>query len=542
MRKALAASTFAALTVALAAFTGAALAGNGHGNDGGGWSSDRQAGQAEQPQPASQPQQPASAPQQEQQPASQGWSKQDAKQSSGDGRHDDRQAPAGQPAPAAGDSQGVKPASDTRKDTHERADSGKTKRYGNGQTAGEIATARGAAGSTVLHGPGNSQPHKVLACGGKHEVDVHALKSASRAACAGEVKAATFEKKAKGEGSHKTDEAPAAATATVCAKTVTVAVPSGVWHRSGSRYVRGEGERGDDELVVSAPTSQTVVVADACKRSVESVRATAFQLAVEHCGHKRTAAVAAARIAQTQQQNPCTKTVTVTVPAGIWHRTGSDSNAYVRVGAAERSAHWTKHDDDLVVAQPTTQTVVLDDACGKSSEQLEAAALQRAVVKCGERVPAVTPAIAQAPAAAPAPAETPAAPVAPAVQGEAPAAVVPQAGTPAAAAIAPAAGGVAAATASETPTSTPETAAPATAAPATAASAPGRGGVLGAQATIAPKAIAPNAQSNGVLGTTARVASKQLPFTGVALWIFVLGAAVLLTAGFTLRRSARGSL
>jgi hypothetical protein len=311
--------------------------------------------------------------------------------------------------------------------------------------------------------------------------------------------------------------------------------------------VRGEGGRGDEELVVSAPSSQTVVVADACKRSEADVRAAAFQLAVEKCGHKRTAAVAAAQVAQ-PQQNPCTKTVTVTVPAGLWHRTGSDSNAYVRVGADERSAHWTKHDDDLVVAQPTTQTVVLTDACGKSSEQVEAAALQRAVVKCGERVPAVTPANAQAPAAAVAPAavETPAAPVAPAtpvVPSETPAAVVPPAETPAPAiapAVTPAAAGVAAATASEVPASTPAT--PAAAAPATGASAPAEGGVLGAQATIAPKAIAPPAQSHGVLGTTARVASTQLPFTGVALWIFVLGAAVLLTAGFTLRRSARGTL
>jgi hypothetical protein len=35
----------------------------------------------------------------------------------------------------------------------------------------------GAAPSTVLHGPGNSQPHKAAPCSGGHEVDVHALKA-----------------------------------------------------------------------------------------------------------------------------------------------------------------------------------------------------------------------------------------------------------------------------------------------------------------------------------------------------------------------------
>ena len=73
---------------------------------------------------------------------------------------------------------GVKPSNDTAHDTHAPASSDQTKLYGNGKTAGQIAIGNGAAPSTVLHGPGNSQPHKASPCaGGHHEVDVHALKA-----------------------------------------------------------------------------------------------------------------------------------------------------------------------------------------------------------------------------------------------------------------------------------------------------------------------------------------------------------------------------
>jgi hypothetical protein len=73
--------------------------------------------------------------------------------------------------------QGVKPWNDTAHETRAAASSTKTKLYGNGQTAGQIAIKNGASPSTVLHGPGNSQPHKAAPCSGGHEVDVHALKS-----------------------------------------------------------------------------------------------------------------------------------------------------------------------------------------------------------------------------------------------------------------------------------------------------------------------------------------------------------------------------
>jgi len=89
--------------------------------------------------------------------------------------------------PAAAPQAGVKPSSDTAPhDTHAAASSDQTKLYGNGKTAGQIAIGNGAAPSTVLHGPGNSQPHKAAPCSGRHEVDVHALKGKRGRSCGSE--------------------------------------------------------------------------------------------------------------------------------------------------------------------------------------------------------------------------------------------------------------------------------------------------------------------------------------------------------------------
>jgi hypothetical protein len=88
----------------------------------------------------------------------------------------DQSAPAGE---------GVKPSNETAHDTHAEAQSNQTKQYGNGQTAGQIAMNNGASGKTVLHGPGNSQPHKAAPCAGGHEVDVHALKGRRAGSCGG---------------------------------------------------------------------------------------------------------------------------------------------------------------------------------------------------------------------------------------------------------------------------------------------------------------------------------------------------------------------
>jgi hypothetical protein len=79
--------------------------------------------------------------------------------------------------------EGVKPANDTAHDTHAAASSDETKLYGSGKTAGQIAMQNGAAGTTRLHGPGNSQPHKASPCSGGHEVDVHALKGKRQGSC-----------------------------------------------------------------------------------------------------------------------------------------------------------------------------------------------------------------------------------------------------------------------------------------------------------------------------------------------------------------------
>src|SRR3954449_4278759 len=92
----------------------------------------------------------------------------------------------GAAAPSApANASGVKPSNVTSHDTHAEAQSGKTKQYGNGQTAGQIAEKNGAQGTAVLHGPGNSQPHKLAPCSGGHEVDVHALKSHRSGTCSG---------------------------------------------------------------------------------------------------------------------------------------------------------------------------------------------------------------------------------------------------------------------------------------------------------------------------------------------------------------------
>jgi hypothetical protein len=98
-----------------------------------------------------------------------------------------QQAAAAAAQPTTSDnSTGVKPSSTTSHNTTAPAGSNKTKQYGNGQTAGQIAIKNGADPSTPLYGPGNSQPHKVAVCsknGKTHYVDVHALKSHQAGPC-----------------------------------------------------------------------------------------------------------------------------------------------------------------------------------------------------------------------------------------------------------------------------------------------------------------------------------------------------------------------
>ncbi len=84
-------------------------------------------------------------------------------------------------------STGVKPSSTTQHHTNAPAGSNRTKLYGKGKTAGQIAMNGGASADTNLYGPGNSQPHKVSVCsknGKSHYVDVHVLKAHHGASCA----------------------------------------------------------------------------------------------------------------------------------------------------------------------------------------------------------------------------------------------------------------------------------------------------------------------------------------------------------------------
>ena len=95
--------------------------------------------------------------------------------------HATTSTPSASPTTAAG----VKPSSATTVTAHNTwaaASSTKTKLYGNGRTAGQIAQQYGAGASAMLYGPGNSQPHKT-GCG-THQVDVHALKAHGGSACA----------------------------------------------------------------------------------------------------------------------------------------------------------------------------------------------------------------------------------------------------------------------------------------------------------------------------------------------------------------------
>ena len=154
---------------------GAAQAGNGHGN-GNGNGNDNSG--APPPGQSASPGNPAEAPGQAKKDGDQ---QPDVKQT---GQDKKAPAPAEETPPTAPpSSDGVKPSNSTAKNTNASAGSNKTKKYGNGKTAGQIAMQHGYPASGNLHGPGNSQPHKVVTCGHRHGVDVHALKSHPAKGC-----------------------------------------------------------------------------------------------------------------------------------------------------------------------------------------------------------------------------------------------------------------------------------------------------------------------------------------------------------------------
>jgi hypothetical protein len=143
------------LALGIAAFTGSALAGNGNGNG---------AGTAATPAPAA-AEQAANGPGNSENAPGQAKKGTATTKSQGGGSE------------IQTSTAGVKPsdATTSSKDTFAPATSNQTKLYGNGQTAGQIAVQAGYTG--MLHGPGNSQPHKAALCPGHPEVDVHALKA-----------------------------------------------------------------------------------------------------------------------------------------------------------------------------------------------------------------------------------------------------------------------------------------------------------------------------------------------------------------------------
>jgi hypothetical protein len=226
-----AAVLYAALTLALAAFAGTALAGNnGNGNgDGNGGNSANAPGQQDQ---AAAAPAPAAAPA--------------AAQPS---------TPAPAAAPAHGNSTnapghtkhestaGVKPTSTTAHGQHNTtapASSNQTKLYGNGKTAGQIATASGH-GDAILYGPGNSQPHKAKDCRG-HYVDVHALKAQDKQ-CAPAQTQGTQETQST-QQTQQSSVAPCVAT-----KTITEQASGGVEH-----FI---GPKGSGRFVVIHPSTNS---------------------------------------------------------------------------------------------------------------------------------------------------------------------------------------------------------------------------------------------------------------------------------------------
>ena len=198
-----------ALALALAAFTGTAVAGNGNGGSAPG-NSGSAPGQQKQD-PAAQPQPAPAAQPAPAQPA--------AKTAPGQAKKSSTATGTSQP--------GVKPSNITKKNTHTTvgANPDVSKRYGNGETAAQIAASRGAKPDTALYGPGNSQPHKVATC--KHPlhgkgggVDVHAVKSYDTAACASAPATAQPQQQSS--------------QATVCGQTVqTTSSVVGMMHKDG---------------------------------------------------------------------------------------------------------------------------------------------------------------------------------------------------------------------------------------------------------------------------------------------------------------------
>jgi hypothetical protein len=181
------------LALGIAAFTGSALAGNGNGNGKGSAKADTQTAPATESASQAAAGNSANAP---------GQLKQDSvsTEAAGGGSADQNAGAEAGAKPTSATAKGNKPTSCTTgggtgssatctsssstaatAQTATKPDA--SKRYGNSQTAAQIANSRGAPAGTEVYGPGNSQPHKVLDCKRNHFVDVHAVKSYSTTSC-----------------------------------------------------------------------------------------------------------------------------------------------------------------------------------------------------------------------------------------------------------------------------------------------------------------------------------------------------------------------
>ncbi|MGZ4388953.1 MAG: hypothetical protein ACXVZL_06190 [Gaiellaceae bacterium] len=449
MKKSIAALFVIALTLALALFTGTALAG---GNHGGGH--DGTAG--------SQPQQ--SQPAQQDSHAS----KQDSTvQTGGDNSH------------------GVKPSSATNAnpghDTHATAGSGYTKQYGNGKTAGQIAEQNGAKPDTVLHGPGNSQPHKVALCPGGHERDVHALKGGTGSCAPAEqhvehaVKQVEHVQKPVEHVSSETKSVSHETKSSenekvyICHATGSSTNPYVLIHVSKHAEWAHTHHQGDRDVVLGSTLSSGTTCPAAPAAPTQAV-----------AGEQKT------------EEQVCTQQQQVQVATGVKHFIGpKGSGRFVIIHPSTNSAHYeNKHPDEIVWETRTIDVKVPCPAAPAAASTPPAVVTPQAPQT---QAPVVAP-------ATPAPLQTPA-PVAAPTGGVAGA----QASVPASQSSAPTA----------SPTST--------------------GGVLGAQATLRPR----TSPHGGVLGT---IRSTTLPFTGLPLWPVLLGALALIGAGAAVRRTQRGTL
>jgi len=261
-------------------------------------------------------------------------------------------------------SQGVKPSNSTSHDTHASASSNQTKKYGNGKTAGQIATKAGY-GNATLHGPGNSQPHKVN-CGG-HEVDVHALKH-----------------KSCGDVSGGSSSTPATTTPAPVDHKVTIC------HATGS---------------ATNPYVEITVDYHALKNGHTAAKGDIIPAPDAGCPKPAPAPVTTTTAGATEDQScTVTKTVEEKVVVGVKHFIGpKGSGRFVIIHPSPSSAHYRDKHPDEFVYQTLSKTETSPSAC-PSTTTTEVTTTTAAVTTTTEAATTTTAAAVVAPPAATPPA------------------------------------------------------------------------------------------------------------------------------------------